>query len=268
MGRLSLGEAWAFALTITVALAQGAFAVPAGFNIQGRLTDSTGVNRNGTYSIKFTIFDAPTGGNTLWSNTFPAIGVTNGSFQTILADVAGQSSLASVFASGSYQFLEIQVLGGPGVPGPEVPLVPREQLVSVPFAMQAGNAGGLASTTTVTVSLQGAERMRVTPAGNVGIGTQSPAYTLDVAGDINYTGTLHHNGGSAQPVVFGGLFYTNGSTCLSPNPATGSCSCPAGFQDSSYYVYQAGGINCGWAAGYVAQVPCYGQVVSIHQCYQ
>ena len=39
----------------------------------------------------------------------------------------------------------------------------------------------------------GSERMRILGNGNVGIDT-SPDYKLDVAGDINFTGTLYQNG--------------------------------------------------------------------------
>ena len=36
--------------------------------------------------------------------------------------------------------------------------------------------------------------MIITNTGNVGIGTTSPSKTLDVTGDINFTGTLYQNG--------------------------------------------------------------------------
>ena len=38
------------------------------------------------------------------------------------------------------------------------------------------------------------EKMRITSSGNVGIGKTNPSYALDVAGDINFTGTLRQNG--------------------------------------------------------------------------
>lgn len=40
----------------------------------------------------------------------------------------------------------------------------------------------------------GQEKMRISPEGNVGIGTDSPDKTLDVAGDINFSGNIYQNG--------------------------------------------------------------------------
>ena len=44
--------------------------------------------------------------------------------------------------------------------------------------------------------------------GNVGVGQNIPSYTLDVGGDINYTGTFRLNG---TPVSFAGSQWTSGS---------------------------------------------------------
>lgn len=113
------------------------------------------------------------------------------------------------------------------------------------------------------------------PGGNVlvplhgGSQSQAKAGPLTLT-DLNLTGSLYINGTKAT--LFGGLYYTAGGggngTCLANNPTTGGCSCPVGFTNNEYYVYQAGGINCGWTAGYTALVPCYGQYVTIHQCWK
>lgn len=53
-------------------------------------------------------------------------------------------------------------------------------------------------------------------AGNIGIGNTTPAYKLDVTGDINYTGTLYSNGSPLSVTglwssVTGGINYSSGN---------------------------------------------------------
>ena len=48
------------------------------------------------------------------------------------------------------------------------------------------------------------ERVRINAAGQVGIGTSNPAYTLDVVGSINFTNSLFQNGVLFQPGGGGG----------------------------------------------------------------
>lgn len=251
-------------------------AVPPGFNVQGRLTDAAGVNRNGSHSLKFTIFDASSGGVPLWTNTLPSVSIRNGQFQVVVGDVGGQRPMSDVFGGGDSRFLEIQVLSGPGITVAEPPMVPRQQLVSVPFALRAetvANASVLTSTSSMSMATAGAERVRVTSDGKVGVGTAQPAFALDVAGDINVSGNVLKNGAPLQAggLAFGGLFMTAGSpsgTCVWKNPATDYCSCPVGFNDSAYPIYEPGGLNCGWLVGYTAQAPCYGQWNYLHQCWK
>lgn len=112
-------------------------AIPQGFNVQGRLTDAQGVNRDGIFSIRFTIFDKATGGTELWKKDLPTVAVRNGNFQVILQDPDDLDRTLVTATTTPTPFLEIQVLGGPGITAAEVPLVPRQLLVSVPFALRA-----------------------------------------------------------------------------------------------------------------------------------
>ena len=69
------------------------WAIQAGFNIQGRLTDTNGDNKNGTFQVKFSVYDAA---NTLaWEKTMPDILVQNGNFQVDLKG-PGDSSVQSI----------------------------------------------------------------------------------------------------------------------------------------------------------------------------
>src|SRR5690606_25132424 len=47
---------------------------------------------------------------------------------------------------------------------------------------------GAGSSGIIAFQTNSAERMRIDPAGRVGIGTIAPAYTLHVAGDIGFSG--------------------------------------------------------------------------------
>ena len=63
------------------------------------------------------------------------------------------------------------------------------------------NTGVFFGTDIVGVSTDGTERVRVDASGNVGIGTSSPANTLDVAGSIYASGDLYIGTTDTDPVV-------------------------------------------------------------------
>ena len=105
---------------------------------------------------------------------------------------------------------------GIGVPDPDTPLQVSYALkvgslsgLASPFIMLEGSAGsvdamGLYSASrnlyvgtanpTLMFRTSGWPRMTIDSSGNVGIGTITPAYDLDVDGDINVSGEIYRNG--------------------------------------------------------------------------
>ena len=90
--------------------------------------------------------------------------------------------------------------------------------------------GGLAFYTNNSQNNTGdsSERMRINKDGNVGIKKTNPSYTLDVAGDINFTGTLYQNGnefsgGSGGSSKWSGstnIYYTSGNVGIGTSSPT------------------------------------------------
>ncbi len=102
-----------------------AFAQTTAFTYQGRLTENSAA-ASGNYSMQFTLFDALSGGNQIGSPQNTLVTVTNGVFRVNL-DFG-----ANVFPAGSNRWLQIQV-------GTTV-LSPRQEITTVPYAMQSLNA--------------------------------------------------------------------------------------------------------------------------------
>ena len=164
-----------------------ALGVPQGFSVQGRLTDSNGINRDGSHGVQFSIFNAAQGGTLLWTRSYDSVAVSNGHFQQTLEDVGGQPLLASIF-NGPARWLEIRVLSGPGISAPEQPMSPRQPINSVPYAVMAEQALALVSSSTATISTGGQDRMVVTPSGNIGVGISVPTATFHLEGSLVYNG--------------------------------------------------------------------------------
>jgi hypothetical protein len=117
---------WALVLTIVFLLPCIAFAVPKLINYQGELSDSSGNNPvNGDVSIIFTIYNASTGGDVLWTET-QTVTVTDGVFNVLLG--SQNPILANTF-DGNERYLGVKVSTDPE-------MTPRQQLASVPFSFK------------------------------------------------------------------------------------------------------------------------------------
>ncbi len=140
-----------FAGFFAVALLAGgsvaeADSVPKLINYQGKLVQANGTDPlpNGEYSLRFELFNAPAEGILVWGET-RQVTVVGGIFNVILGGagaeaVAGAAVNDLAFAFGDAErYLETTIVSGPGGPLNQT-LSPRQQLASVPFAVQAQDA--------------------------------------------------------------------------------------------------------------------------------
>jgi len=168
---LSLG------LTLTSLWAQA----PQLLNYQGKL--STGGNPAAvTFSMIFSIYSSASGTTALWSET-QSVTVTNGIFNVLLGSVTPIPN--SVFTGAGERYLGIKV-------GADPEMTPRFRLASVPFAVRASEADGVADgiITNADVSASAAiagtkispnfGSQIITTTGGVGIGTASPGKALQI----------------------------------------------------------------------------------------
>ncbi len=150
------------AIGLALLAAMPSDAATTAFTYQGKLTNSAGVPLTGSHDMTFKLYDADAGGAQVGSTvTLTGVNVSAGLF-TVDLDFG-----ASPFASGAARWLETTVAG--------TVLSPRAALTAAPYALfsaapWAAATGGISYT------------------GNVGIGTATPATSLDVAGTAKMTG--------------------------------------------------------------------------------
>ena len=123
-----IGLTWLVFSTLNAQLST-AFAQGTAFTYQGVL-NIQGAPANGTFDLRFGIFDLPSGGSELSTPiTNSAVSLTNGLFAVTLDFGAG------VF-NGSARWLEISVRTN-GDPGPHNILNPRQSITPSPYAIRA-----------------------------------------------------------------------------------------------------------------------------------
>jgi hypothetical protein len=123
---------FATALVLILGTVAASGGIPPVISYQGKLTQpSKAPVADGAYSIQFAIYDVPTGGTALWSETNPSVQVKDGLFSVLLGSVVNLP--ANIFDSPD-RYLGVKV-------GTDAEMTPRQQIASVPFAYRAAAAG-------------------------------------------------------------------------------------------------------------------------------
>jgi trimeric autotransporter adhesin len=129
---------FAAASSMSPAQAQTSAVVPRLVNFAGKAVDEQGRTISGSAGATFAIYREQTGGEPLWIETQTVTADTRGSFIAQLGATNSAGLPPDLFASGEARWLGVRINGGEERP--------RVMLLSVPYALKAGDAatvGGL-----------------------------------------------------------------------------------------------------------------------------
>jgi hypothetical protein len=120
-------------ITACLLLSTGAGAVaPSVMSYQGRLTDATGTPvPDGSYSVTFSIHNASTGGDLLWSEVQTVV-TADGLFAILLG---ASNPIPDSALSDSAAYLEMTI-------SPDPPISPRTRLAGAPYAFASRSVSG------------------------------------------------------------------------------------------------------------------------------
>jgi hypothetical protein len=230
---------WAFAAGTSAALlasvsAFAASSVPATLTQQGRILDASGMPVVSKLKFVFTVYDAATGGTSLWTET-QNITLDDGYFSAQLGSV---TPIPDGVFDGSVRYLGVTV-------GSDAEMSPRQAVTSVPYAIKAATAD-VANSAAFT-SLSGIPAPCATGMYLKGYDTTGAAQcgTLPALSCIARYGastasvTSAEAGCAAGEVMTGGGCYVSGSTLTGSYPNV----CPYGSNTATGVTPPSAGVD-------------------------
>lgn len=170
-----------FTLLALLALSTSASAVPLELPHQGRLFDTAGDPLTGANTLSLALYDTPAGGSPLWMEDHTDISFDHGYYSIIVGSI---NPLDSALFTGDPRYLALRVNSGLELPQ-------RLPLLSVPYAIRAGDADHANRSTSVDGGTANVTELRVNGAliaDSTGL-TATPAAHAHDAADVT-TGVL------------------------------------------------------------------------------
>lgn len=231
-------------LLLAVVLPAWADGVPNSINYQGVLLDGTGgVLPAGTKTVRFQLYGsaASTDTNALWSRTTTVLLDSNGLFNVTLSDDLGggdSNKLAEVIASNSTLLLGLKVESNNEI-------VPRQQLLAVPFALKAGDVSKasddfeVGNTLTVGQGAQVSGQLEANDGLKIGANklTTNSTGTLAIDGNVEVTEELQVD----QNLTVDGTTTLQGLTTVSNLTVNGTLVAEKGVHIGGTSDYAASG---------------------------
>jgi hypothetical protein len=224
------------AATVTAARAD----TPTLLSQQGRLLASDGTPVTGTITMSFSLYTSSTGGAASWTES-QTVALDDGYFVAILGAMTVLPTL-----DGTPKYLGITV-------GSDAEMTPREEIVSVPYALIAGDVTGAIHPASVTVN--GKQVIDTTgkwvgdPSGMVGAqgppGATGPAGPAGAPGATGPQGGMGPQGVPGQPGPAGATGATGATGAAGPTGQQG----PQGAQGPQGPTGSIGATGATGAAG-------------------
>ena len=154
--------------------------VPAMVNFPGTLTDVSGKPMTGVVGVTFLLYREQQGGAPLWMETQNVSPDKAGHYSAMLGSTTSQGLPANLFVSGEARWLGVQISGQPEQP--------RVLLLSVPYAMKAGDAetlGGLPLSAFMLATASTNSQLAPRPSG---VSPTSPSALPPASSTVTTTG--------------------------------------------------------------------------------
>jgi hypothetical protein len=188
----------------TGSVLQAAGVVSSSFNYQGRLTDTSGNPLDGSYSMRFRIYDQLSGGTLLWDSDAKTVAVSQGLFSIDL------SPPQDIF-NGQSLYMGTRVQG--------VDLTPRRQILPAPYALGLRPGATVSGEPTAwdghvfKVDMQGAYPAASAVLSTVATGSAVQGRSTGGYGVYGYStngyGVYGYATGSGTASGYGGYFYSS-----------------------------------------------------------